>query len=290
MTLPRHTRWYEELPEVTVEVDCGGAPHRVTWRRGKLVLADHDLSAERAMLVFGGEPCPCLRVLKMWGDQFAMAPEQFALMRKWLGPNAFLAPEELDPIRRLAMILSWERAWRKGAYLSKHERLLDAELQERALPELRRHLDEWRGRVGARVTSRAAVRIVRSDRTPHLNGAMNSVSVTATATLAGDWPAEVGARGIATVGDAFVLEVTDSRRGALAVRAVRWEEQPGGALLPVEGLARAAPDSAGRWALEWEPESGEGSPGSARSGPSGSGHDDGSEPLVDFDPSKGWAS
>jgi len=260
-----------------------------------LVLLDHDLSAERAMLVFGGEPCACVRVLKMWSDQFGMPPEQFALMRKWLGANAFLAPEELDLIRRMGMVLSWERAWRRGAYLSKHERLLDGELQGRALPALRGHLNYWKERAGARVVAGVDVRVIRSDHIPHLTGSISSVSVKARLTLAGDWPAQVWGRGMATVGEAFVLEVTDTRRDALGVRAVRWQEQPGGGYLPVEARARARPGGSGGgdWELEWEEASATGSgpgppPGAAGDERTGERPVDPEPDLVDFDPAKGW--
>ena len=89
--MPRKPRWYDPLPEATATVDCGGEKHRVTWRRGKVVLEDHDLNAEKGMMAFGGEMCECMRVLAMWVEQFRMSPEQFLGLRKWLGPHADLA-------------------------------------------------------------------------------------------------------------------------------------------------------------------------------------------------------
>ena len=58
--------WWTGFPPTTVHVDCGGAKHRVTWRRGKLVLEDHDLTAERALVALGGKPCTCVEVLEVW--------------------------------------------------------------------------------------------------------------------------------------------------------------------------------------------------------------------------------
>ncbi len=62
-------RWYQDREPVSFEVETGGAPHRVTWRRGRIILHDHDVSAERVLLALGGEPCPCLLVLDAAKDQ-----------------------------------------------------------------------------------------------------------------------------------------------------------------------------------------------------------------------------
>jgi len=49
-----------------MSVQCTGANHSIKWRRGKLILADHDVPAERAMVALGAEPCECLTVLDAW--------------------------------------------------------------------------------------------------------------------------------------------------------------------------------------------------------------------------------
>jgi len=126
--MPRKPRWYDPLPEATATVDCGGEQHRVTWRRGKVVLEDHDLDAERGMMAFGGEMCPCMRVLEVWVEQFRMPPDLFGQMHTWLGDQAFLLPTELALPRRMGFVQSWERAWRFESYLpTKH--LYDRHLQ-----------------------------------------------------------------------------------------------------------------------------------------------------------------
>ena len=61
--------WYQALDPVTVRVRCGGEVHRVTWRRGRLVLEDHNLTAERSLAAFGGVPCPCMAVFDWWIDR-----------------------------------------------------------------------------------------------------------------------------------------------------------------------------------------------------------------------------
>lgn len=238
---------------MTAVVRCGGDNHRVTWRRGKLVLEDHDLGAERTMLVFGGEPCVCMQVLKMWDDQFGMPPELFGNMPRWLGASAFLAPPEFDLVRELGMVLSWERAWRHGSYLTKHERLLESELRERATGPLREHLVYWKQQAGVRVLSAADVTVVRSDQRPHLTGSIDRVSIKARAALKATWPVEVWARNIALVGDAFVLEVLEAPRPNFYVRAASWGNGGGGGgFLPVEGNAWVTAAGDGGWRLEWD--------------------------------------
>jgi hypothetical protein len=63
---PQAGRWYEGLPDVTAEFHCAGQPHRIVWRRGKLVLEDHDLLAERTLVALGSEPPLCVEVLDAW--------------------------------------------------------------------------------------------------------------------------------------------------------------------------------------------------------------------------------
>jgi len=53
---------------VTVEIECQGRSHRLRWERGKLVLEDHDVSAERAMVALGGPSFTCLDLLNVWED------------------------------------------------------------------------------------------------------------------------------------------------------------------------------------------------------------------------------
>ena len=59
-------RWFDALPAVTAEIDCGGEEHRITWRRGKLVLEDHDVLAERALMSLGARPPVCVEILDAW--------------------------------------------------------------------------------------------------------------------------------------------------------------------------------------------------------------------------------
>ncbi len=251
--MSRKPRWYDPLPEATAVVKCGGEQHRVTWRRGKLVLEAHDLQAERGMLAFGGELCECMRVLEMWVEQFRMPPDLFVQLRSWLGPNADLAPLEFELQRRLSMILSWDRAWRATFHFRvKQAQMLAADLKDKALPPLRAHLNAWKPKTGARVISGCQVELVPATDPPTLDGTTDGVAMKAVARLHARWLIDVWPRGIATIGDAYVLALTEARSvDDLSVLAARWEQSSPGKWTAVAHPARAQRVD-GEWKLVWE--------------------------------------
>lgn len=255
--MPRKVRWYDALPEATATVNCGGAHHRVTWRRGKIVLEAHDLTSERAMLAFGGELCSCMKVLEVWVEQFRMPPELFGQMHTWLGENAFLLPAEFALPRNLAMVLSWERSWRYHSWLhTKQADLLAGQLQEKALAPLRHHLNAWKSKTGARVVAGCQVALTPSNRPASVEGTTDGVAMRAVARLHARWLVDVWPRGIAVVDDAFVMEVAHSvSLDDLRVVAVRWEREGSGSWATVAAPARVHRDpgpSDEPWHLSWE--------------------------------------
>lgn len=254
--MPRKPRWYDALPEVSATVDCGGEKHRVTWRRGKVVLEDHDLNAERGMVAFGGELCSCMRVLEIWVEQFRMPAHLFGQMHTWLGEQAFLLPDEFAHPRRSAMVLNWERTWRFESYLpTKHAKLLFEELKDKALPPLRQHLNAWKPKTGARIVAGCQVALAPSNQPATVDGSTDRVSMRATAWLHGRWAVDVWPHGIAVVGDAFVVDLKKARTlNDLEVVAVRWEPKGTGNWATVTAPARVWRDagSGGEWRLTWE--------------------------------------
>jgi hypothetical protein len=243
------------VPEATAVVDCGGQSHRVTWRRGKLVLEAHDLTSERTMLAFGGELCQCMRVLEMWVEQFRMPADLFEQMPAWLGDNAFLVPPELALPRRLAMVIKWERLWRFEAWLpTKQAQLLADELKDKALRPLRAHVNAWKPRTGARVVSGCQVALLRSIRPVAVDGTTDRVAIRVKAELHGRWLVDVWPRGIAVVDDAFVLQLTKARTmNDLDVMAVRWEPNGIGTWAAVAAPAHVRREGdTGQWHLTWE--------------------------------------
>ena len=255
--MPRKVRWYDPLAEVTALVDCGGAHHQVRWRRGKIVLEAHDLMSERAMLAFGGELCPCMRVLGVWVEQFRMPPELFGHMHTWLGENAYLLPDEFALPRRLAMVLSWERAWRSESWLpTKQADLLAGELKEKALAPLRQHVNAWKPKTGARVVSGCQVALVPSNQTASVEGTTDRVAMRAIARLPARWMIDIWPKGIAVVDDAFVTELAEPVSvDDLRVVAVRWEPDGHGTWGTVAAPARVRrdPGPIGEpWHLTWD--------------------------------------
>ncbi|MCA1692102.1 MAG: hypothetical protein LC733_07860, partial [Actinobacteria bacterium] len=105
---------------------------------------------------------------------------------------------------------------------------------------------------GSRVVRSVELRHVPAGQPATMEGRMDSVSVSAKATLSSDWIVHVWARGLAVVEGAFVLEVTGpgERPGSVAVQVVRWEgRQPGpGSVQPVSIAAEVARGEDG-WTL-----------------------------------------
>jgi hypothetical protein len=254
--MPRTPRWYDSLPEATATVECGGEMHRITWRRGKIVLEAHDLTAERAMMAFGGDMCTCMRVLEVWVEQFRMPSNLFGQMHTWLGEQSFLLPDEFAQARRLAMVLNWERTWRFESWLpTKQAKQLFEELKGAALPALRQHLNAWKAKTGARIVAGCQVALLPSNQPPSVDGTTDRVTMRATAWLHARWVVDVWTPGIAIVDDAFVVELKKARTlNDLDVVAVRWEPNAGSGWATVAAPARVWRDagSGGEWRLTWD--------------------------------------
>lgn len=248
--MPGRQRWCRHVPPVTAAVDCGGAQHRVTWRRGRLVLEDHDLAAEMALLTLGGSPCACLRVLKMWRDQWKLPPELFRQMSSWLGDSQFLAPPELSRPRALAMALNWQRAWQASSFTGRHGLLVQDELRGKALVPLSDWASRWTERLALASAPRVEVQLAPVGRPPSLSGAVRGSALTVTAALDLDWLLTVWSREAALVDDAFVLQVLASAPGdpGTPVQVARWQPAEGGGG-PVTARAWLGRTRDGSWAV-----------------------------------------
>ena len=247
-------RWCDHVAPATALVPCSGEQHRITWRRGKVVLEAHDLTAEETMLAFGGQPCACVQALRLWRNlhSWSMSGQLFQQMTARLGADTVLAPGALGAVHELGLLLTWERMWRRSAYFSDHERLLREQLLKRAVDPLRRHVAYWKNRVGSRRTPVVDVQAQRPGRPGLLSGSMDAVGGRVTASLGTAWVLRVWARGLAVVDGAFVVEMVDdvSEPDSPEVRAARWEEQ--GADVHTAVVRPARVRSAGEgWDLTW---------------------------------------
>ena len=235
-------------------VPCSGEHHRVSWRRGNLVIEDHDLVAERAMRALGSETPACLRLLKQWRDlhSWATSTELFVQMRDRLGPERILAPGVLAGTNELSLLLTWERAWRASSYLGGgHQRMLQEQLRARALEPVRQHVDWWADRLGADARPAVEVDLLRPGQPARVTGGIDRFAVRAGVALSMAWVLDVWARGLAVVDGALVLELLASPT-ALRARAVRWEAQPDGMGRPISAPARLGRSPDGTWRLAWE--------------------------------------
>lgn len=247
-------RWCDHLAPVTATVACSGTEHRLSWRRGAVVVEDHDLGAERTMKALGAETPACLRILAQWRQlhTWATSTELFAQMRARLGDEKLLGPGALAPPHELALLLTWERAWRFSSFYGKgHELLLQSHLQTCAIEPVRRHAALWADRLGHPQPPRVEVKILRPGQDPRVVGVIDRFTTQVRAGFGVRWVLEVWARGLALVDDALVLDVVGSSRG-LSARALRWERNGGGEARPVVATAQLARDPEGRWRIRWD--------------------------------------
>lgn len=247
-------RWCDHVEPATATVECGGAHHRLSWRRGHMVVEDHDLGAERTMRALGAETPTCLRILTQWRQlhTWATSTELFAQMRSRLGDEQLLGPGDLRTPHELALLLTWERAWHMSSYFGEgHERLLQAQLQARALEPVRRHVGMWADRLGCRQSPSVQVKILRPGQEPRVVGAIDRFTARATAAFGVRWVLEVWARGLALVDDALVLKLAPSPR-ALRASAVRWEPRASGEARPEVASITLGRRPDGSWARTWD--------------------------------------
>ena len=138
---PASRRWYQGLPPVTAEIDCGGERHRITWRRGRLILEDHDLVAERSLTALGAERPVCVEVLDAWRAMRGRESLYELLLR-----DDTLSPETLA-VRKASHEAAIEDAQR---------------LTQRAMPAgLRNHPA---GATGLRLLERRAAELIERER------------------------------------------------------------------------------------------------------------------------------
>lgn len=111
-------RWYSGLASCAIEVDCGGARHTLRWRKGCVVVEDHDIAAERALAALGGEPCVCLELLAAWRHGVAL-PGTLRWLRAPAVPSSsegltFLAQLGAATIRPTSGASTPSRGWFGG--------------------------------------------------------------------------------------------------------------------------------------------------------------------------------
>ena len=197
----------------------------MTWRRGKLVLVDHDLAAEEAAVALGSPPPPCVDVLRMWRQRALWAavskPDAPGFRRRRVRPPA-IAPD-LARVRELGVVRSWEREAVRHPDAEEREDIYRY-LRKRALaPLLSAAGAAQAAYLGGRV-SFAEIRMGDAGKPVEVVGRVDPRQTALVVTLTGDWLRSVWARGIGEVSGTFVVGVRDATAwpmGAL-VDAVTW--------------------------------------------------------------------
>ena len=107
-----------------VAVQCLGTTHHVLWRRGSLVLEDHDVAADAIVVGLGGARPPCLEVLRSWrlgyvevdhprrSEAFVRALSTLAGWMSGGGPHPAVLPEPLRRLREASILHTWGRGLR----------------------------------------------------------------------------------------------------------------------------------------------------------------------------------
>jgi hypothetical protein len=246
---PSDARWCDGIPPVTTTVWCNERSHRITWRRGKVVLEDHHLGAEHALLALGGAVPECMRVLRRWQARtgWDVAPVGFR------APGLTPIPIELVTVRELTAVRAWERSWRRRPW-SRDGELLARKLRKHALAPLLdsvRMAAEW---FVPGIASIADLDVHLAEGDPAVHGWMDAGGATATAVLAPSWLYRVWARNLGLVDGHLIADVLGDPDESISVRvaAVRWDEAFEGAWSPAIHLASADPTIAGGWTLRWD--------------------------------------
>jgi len=254
-------RWCDGVAPATAVVRCRDEWHRVSWRRGRVVLEDHDRGAEAAWSGLGGERCACLEVLEACRAGFGV-DDLFALwtehgepigashaLERWArrvgapqkgadGQRARLAAE-----RRTAVVSSLPLDFRRRLALGVF-RAIAREPDGRASgshPGFAPVFTSLLGRAAAASLPSSSVGLPVDQRwalvgpggPAGVDGHLGAHGGWLRMAVSAGWAAEVWAWGLALVDGRLVLEVVDRpTRAEAKVRLVKWSEAGRPRLVP----------------------------------------------------------
>jgi len=200
-------RWTQDLGNVSVAVDCGGARHVVRLHRGQLVLVDHVIAAEAAVMAFGGKPPPCFEVLRSWRARSAweraLEPRGPGFHQLYRRPPL---PPELQLPLECGVIRSWERRRARGDRDA--TRAIDTAITTQAATALAAALRLALLQAGGGPVERCTIEVARAgaapSRPPSVSGFMTRASTSVTVRLQDDWWRTVGRPGLTDGAGRFV--------------------------------------------------------------------------------------
>lgn len=234
--------WLATLPDLDVEIPCGGSTHAVGWRQGSLLFHDHDdPEAELALLALGAPTCECLHLARTWQEQAGNLLFLVLADRRGTGGlslswdtalrvaaanerarvlSLFCVSPALQQRLQATVIANTEMAMAHDAsVLERHHALLTSILHARAEPALR-------PTALAAVPARRAVVTVRLGPVPDVRARMVGPELHVDASLPWSWLDRVWCRDLATSGGRFVLDAHDD--DVVEVEVLEVRESPGG--------------------------------------------------------------
>jgi hypothetical protein len=221
-------RWPRGVAPLRVHVDCAGAAdHAITWRRGALVLEDHDAAADEVLLALGGPSSPCLDVLQSWRlgyieeeppTESAALVRSLSSLARWMsgGGSPAVLPEPLRRLREASVLHTWGRGLREPVASEEAQRdflqrAIRRRLRDLVLRQLRPLGAERHADVEVQVDDGLEVRA---------SGRCEGTRARVALAVPTSWLTDVWVPGLETWRGDVVLAVADRRPSALDV--IRW--------------------------------------------------------------------
>ena len=223
------TRWHAGVGRVRVRIACRGEQHHVLFRRGALVLEDHDAEGELALAALGGPSEPCVEVLRLWRD--GVIGEAEAGQPHWTtfraGPAAPSLPEPLRRLRELTMVHTWARGLRTLARADRAaaaERFLVGSLRRRARAALETDVRAIARAMGSVAGPIIEIECLAAGESPWARGRVEPSRAALAVGLPATWLRDVWARQITMIGPAAVLDARRAPADAddATVTLLRW--------------------------------------------------------------------
>lgn len=230
--------WPRGVPSLAVPVPCSGAVHTVLWRRGALVLVDHDPVADGVLVALGGESPACLDLRASWRLGYieeeppavsAGLVRSLSSLASWMGAagsRPVLLPEPLRRMREVSLLRTWGRGLREAsAGAASQGRFL-----ERALVRRVRDLAvaQLRAACGSRWSDDDVVVEVVEGGAASAVGAATATEAHLHLVVPTSWLAEVWVPGLEACRGGLVLEAFPPGSRARSVAVARWSADGAG--------------------------------------------------------------
>jgi hypothetical protein len=210
-----------------VDLDCDGRRHAITWRRGSLVLEDHDVVADEVVAALGGATPPCLDVLRSWRlgyieeeppTESAALVRSLSSLARWMsgGGHPAVLPEPLRRLREASVLHTWGRGLREPVASEDAQREFLARAVRRRVRDL---LARQLRPLGADREARIDV-VVDGDVEVRANGRCEGSAAMVEVQVPTSWLTDVWVSGVETWRGEVVLAVSDRRPTTLDL--VRW--------------------------------------------------------------------